>query len=70
MAKTYSFKIGFYKGLLSLFTIAGSITALVGFNDVNIFDFIVNQIKPIIGTLTVGGAITVAINYIKFKLTA
>lgn len=67
--QTYSFKKGLGKGLLSLLTVAGSIVALVGFNDVNILDFIVAQVKPLIGALTVGGAITVAINWVKFYIT-
>ena len=67
--QTYSFKKGLGKALLSLLTVAGSIVALVGLNDVNILDFVVAQIKPILGSLTVGGAITLAINWIKFHVT-
>ena len=67
--QTYSFKKGLGKGVLSLLTVAGSIVALLGFNDVNILDFIVAQVKPLVGALTVGGVITIAINWVKFHVT-
>lgn len=70
MEKTYSFKKGLGKGLLSLLAILGSIVALAGFADVSIWDLVVNNIKPLLGSLTVGGLITIVINYVKFKLTA
>jgi hypothetical protein len=36
-------------------------------SDLYVWDLVVQYVKPLIGSLTVGGAIAVAINYFKFK---
>lgn len=66
--QTYSFKKGLLKGLLSLVSIIGALTAFAGFNDVSIWDLVSHYLQPLIGSLTVGGAIVIAVNYLKFKL--
>ena len=66
--QTYSFKTGFFKGLLSLLAILGALAAFAGFNDVSVWDLLSKYLQPVIGSLTVGGAITIAVNYFKFKL--
>jgi len=70
MEKVYSFKKGLYKGLLSLLSIVAAIVTLAGFADVGVWDLVVNNVKPLLGSLTVGGLMTIIINYVKFKLTA
>lgn len=65
--KEYSFKIGLGKGAIQLLTVAGALIAFAGFSDISIWSLVEQYIKPVIGSLSVGGAIAVAINYIKFK---
>jgi hypothetical protein len=65
----YSFKKGFLKGALSLLAVGGAIVAFAGFQDVSLWTLVENYIKPLLGSLTVGGVITIAVNYIKFKTT-
>ena len=68
MAKKYSFLIGLGKGLLSLLAIGGELVAFAGFSDLSIWALLEQYAKPVLGSLTVGGAITVAINWLKFKI--
>ncbi len=65
----YSFKKGLGKGALQLLTVAGALAAFAGFSEITLWDLVVSYIKPVIGSLTVGGAIAVAINFVKFKMT-
>ena len=68
--KTYSFKIGFWKGMLSLLAIGGALLAFAGFSDISLWTLVETYIKPLLGSLTVGGVITIAVNYFKFKLSS
>ncbi len=70
MIQKYSFKIGVSKGILSLLAIFGAFIAFIGFSDMTLWDLIVTYVKPLLGSLTVGGVITIAINYIKFHIEA
>lgn len=63
----YSFKKGIIKGLVSLLSIGGSFLALTVFSDMTLWGLLEQYVKPLIGSLTVGGLITVAINYLKVK---
>ncbi|MFA6158907.1 MAG: hypothetical protein WC763_04795 [Candidatus Paceibacterota bacterium] len=65
--KTYSFKKGFIKGLISVITIVIALIAFAGFSDLTIWGLLEQYIKPLLGTLTVGGAFTMLLNYIKVK---
>lgn len=65
--KKYSFKKGFWKGALSLLSIGGALLAFSGFADVTVWGLAEEYIKPLIGSLSVGGIITIAINWIKVK---
>lgn len=69
MEKVYSFKIGLGKGLLSLLAIVGALVAFAGFSDLTIWDLMVTYVKPVVGSLTIGGLITIAVNWIKFHTT-
>lgn len=64
---TYSFKIGLTKGLISLLAIAGALAAFAGFSDLTIWQLLETYLKPVIGSLTVGGSITMVVNYLKIK---
>jgi hypothetical protein len=65
----YSIKKGFLKGLVSVLSIAGSWIAFTAFSDVTIWALIQTYFEPILGSLTVGGLITMGINYLKIKLS-
>lgn len=63
----YSFKKGLSKGAISLLSIAGAFVVFSGLSDLSVWDLVVKYIQPLIGSLTVGGLITIAVNYLKFK---
>lgn len=69
MEKVYSFKVGLGKGLLSLLAVAGALVAFAGFSDLTLWDLMVRYVQPVLGSLTVGGIITIAVNWIKFHAT-
>jgi len=67
MTKQYSFKIGFKKGLIAALTAAASLAAFAGFSDVTLWDLVVEYIKPVLGSVTVGGLFAMLLNYIKIR---
>jgi len=64
----YSFKKGLTKGLLSLLAVGGGLIAFAGFSDLTIWGLLETYLKPVLGTLSVGGIIAIATNWVKFKL--
>lgn len=64
----YSFKKGLAKGLVSVLSMAGAWLAFTGFSDVSIWALLENYLKPVIGSLTVGGLIAMGANYAKIKM--
>ena len=65
--ETYSFKKGMYKAFLSMLTFAGAMIAFTKFGDLSIWEILEGYLKPILGAMTVSGAITILINFIKVK---
>lgn len=65
--KQYSFTKGLGKGLVSLLAIAGSFIAFAGFSELTLWGLLEQYLKPVLGSLSVGGAITMLLNYIKVK---
>lgn len=67
----YSFAKGLKKGLLAVIVFAGALLAIQfpELNDMSLVDFISSNLKNLIGGLTVGGVITMIINYLKVKLS-
>jgi len=63
----YSISKGFKKGLLTAMTVGASFIAFAGFSDVSIWGLIVTYIQPIVGSMTVGGLITIVLNFVKVK---
>ena len=63
----YSFKKGFIKGLISLLSIAGTFVAFTAFSDMTLWVLLEQYLKPLLGSLSVGGLITITINYLKVK---
>lgn len=66
--KTYSFKKTLGKGVFSALTTLAAITVFAGWSDVSLWELIENYLKPLIGSLTVGGGIAMLINIAKFNL--
>lgn len=66
----YSFIKGLAKGLVSLLTVGAAWMAFVGFSDVSLWTLLENYLKPVLGSLSVGAIITMAINYFKVKAKA
>lgn len=65
--KQYSFTKGLGKGLVSLLAIAGAFIAFAGFSELTLWGLLEQYLKPVLGSLSVGGAITMLLNYIKVK---
>ena len=63
----YSFKKGLGKGVLAALTVALSFVTLAGFSDLTIWGLMEQYLKPVVGSITVGGLFMMAINYIKVK---
>jgi hypothetical protein len=53
--------------LISLLSIAGAFIAFTTFSDLTVWDLIVKYIQPLTAGLTVGGLITISVNYLKFR---
>lgn len=64
----YSFTKGLGKAAVQLLTVAGALVAFAGFSDLSIWDLIVQYIKPVVGSLTIGGVIALALNWIKIRM--
>ncbi len=67
MKADYSFKKSAGKGLLFILQGAAAVLVVTGFAEISIWDLIVQYVKPIVGTLTIGGAIALATNYVKYN---
>lgn len=67
MKQKYSFKKGLGKGFVTVLTLIATMAAFSGMADLQITDLITRYIFPVLGSLTIGGTLTVAINYIKFN---
>lgn len=65
--REYSFTKGLSKGFLSILIMSSSMVAFAGFSDVTIWGLLENYLQPIVGSLTVGTVLAMAINYIKIK---
>jgi len=63
----YSFLHGLRKALLYTLTAGATLIAFAGFSDLQIWELIETYVRPVIGSITVGGAVTMAINYVRFK---
>lgn len=63
----YKLSKGLWKGLKTILQIALAFAVFAGMSNLNLWDLVVQYIKPILSAMTVGGAITVALNYVKIK---
>lgn len=62
----YKFSKGLSKALLYTLSTVATLVAFAGFSDIQIWDLVVQYVKPVIGSLTVGGIVTIAINWVRF----
>lgn len=67
MKEGYSFKKGIAKSAVSLLSVLGALVMFANLGDVSIWDLIVKYVEPLVASLTVGGVITLLVNYIKFN---
>ena len=63
----YSLKKGAWKGFVSGMTVLVAMVAFAGFSDLTIWSLIETYLKPMLGTVTVGGLLTMVLNYAKVK---
>ena len=63
----FSFAKNIYKGFMYLLIGLGSIATITGFYDVSLWVLLETYLKPILGTLTVGGLYTMLLNWLKIK---
>ena len=63
----YKFSKGLKKSIITALTVLVSFLAFAGFSEVSIWDLIAGYVQPILGSMTVGAAITLLINYLKVK---
>jgi len=63
----YKLSKGIKKAITSALTILVAMIAFSGFADVSIWDLMANYLKPVLGAMTVGGAVTLLLNYLKIK---
>lgn len=66
----YSLKRGIIKGLISLLSIIGFGLAFTAFSDMTLWGLCEQYLKPILGSLTIGGLITLLVNWLKFRIKA
>lgn len=64
--KMYSFKKGFGKAVGSALTILMAFVVFAGISDFQIWDLLEQHLRPILGSMTVGGVITLIRNFVKF----
>ena len=64
MTPTYSIKKGFWKAVVSLLAIGGGLLTYAGLSEMTVLNLL-EQFLPTLLSLTVGGAITLATNFIK-----
>ena len=67
MKSTYSVKKGLKKGLLFILNFAIVAVGVLGVSDVNIWDLVVEYIKPVVGGLTFGGLLIIVQNFVKYN---
>lgn len=67
MKYDYSFKKSFGKAVMFVLQAAAALVVVTGFSEITIWQLIEEYIKPIVGTLSIGGILAVATNYVKYN---
>lgn len=63
----YSFKKGASKGLVHVLQLAAALAVFAGFSDLQLWDLVTTYVKPVLGTLSVGGVLAIALNWAKVR---
>lgn len=63
----YSLKKGAQKGATSVLVVLISMATFAGFSDITLWSLVEEYLKPLVSSLTVGGLLTMVLNYIKVK---
>lgn len=63
----YDFKTGLGKGLKFILTALIAIVSITGFSDVTLWDLLTQYLKPLLGTLSIGGVLAFLNNFVKVK---
>lgn len=67
MKNGYSWKKGFGKSVTSILGFAISAVIITGFADVQLWDLVVQYVKPLLSGVTVGGSLVFAYNFVKYN---
>lgn len=63
----YSFTKGLAKGGVSVLTVLAAFVAFTSFSDMTLWGLLETYLKPVLGSLTVAGVITMGINWLKVR---
>lgn len=66
--KEYNLLTGLGKGLKFILTALVAVAVVTGFSEVSLWELLEQYLKPVLGTLTVGGLLTLLNNWVKVKL--
>lgn len=67
MYPSYSFKKSLAKGVMFVLQAAAAIVLVTGVSDLSLWSLIEQYLKPIVTGVTVGGAIAIATNFVKYN---
>ena len=62
----YKLSKGLSKALLYSISTVATLIAFAGFSDIEIWVLLEQYVKPLLGSITVGGVATLAINWVRF----
>lgn len=63
----YKFSKGVKKGIYTALTVLVAFVSFAGFSDINVWSLLVQYVQPILGSMTVGALLTIAVNFVKIK---
>jgi len=69
MKEGYSFKKSVGKGAIFVLQALATVLVVTGVSEISVWDLVEQYVKPLIGALSVGGALAIATNYVKYNWT-
>ena len=63
----FNFKKGIIKGIKFILIGLGAVAIFTSFSEVSLWSLLEQYLKPILGALSVGGLITLVLNFVKTK---
>ena len=63
----YDIKKGIIKGIKFILIGLGSVAIITGFSEVSLWGLLEQYLKPLLGSLTIGGILVILQNYVKIK---